>query len=107
VAAFVIFITAIGPEYVITLDQKERQKEGKKHRWRPAHRNLGSHFEKHKAAFEEGAADDDAILEDDLLEKRPGVVKKDSEGSVTDDEKKGDEVKKEHVWLGFSPCFRQ
>jgi len=40
VAAFVIFITIIGPE------------------------NHGSHFEAHKAAFEEGAARDDALIED-------------------------------------------
>jgi len=40
VAAFVVFITIIGPE------------------------NLGSHFEDHKAAFEEGAAGDDALIED-------------------------------------------
>ncbi|KAF8876383.1 major facilitator superfamily domain-containing protein [Infundibulicybe gibba] len=43
VAAFVVFITIIGPE---------------KH---------GSHFEKHKTAFEEGAARDDALIEDDLV----------------------------------------
>ncbi|RDB21642.1 Carboxylic acid transporter [Hypsizygus marmoreus] len=42
VAAFVVVITIIGPE---------------KH---------GSHFEKHKAAFEEGAARDDAIIEEDV-----------------------------------------
>ena len=41
VAAFVVFITIIGPE---------------KH---------GSHFEKHKAAFEEGGGRDDATVEDD------------------------------------------
>ncbi|KAF8889876.1 carboxylic acid transporter protein [Infundibulicybe gibba] len=41
VAAFVIIITIIGPE------------------------NHGSHFEKHKTAFEEGAARDDALTEDD------------------------------------------
>lgn len=28
-------------------------------------RNHGSHFEKHKAAFEEGAARDDAVIEDE------------------------------------------
>ncbi|GLB38825.1 putative MFS general substrate transporter [Lyophyllum shimeji] len=43
VAAFVIFITIIGPE---------------KH---------GSHFEKHKTAFEEGAARDDAVMEEDVI----------------------------------------
>ncbi|KAF8151313.1 carboxylic acid transporter protein [Crassisporium funariophilum] len=41
VAAFVVIITIVGPE---------------KH---------GSHFEKHKMAFQEGAARDDALIEDD------------------------------------------
>jgi len=41
VAAFVIFITIIGPEH------------------------HGSHFEKHKAAFVPGAAEDDAIFNED------------------------------------------
>ncbi|KAF8889877.1 major facilitator superfamily domain-containing protein [Infundibulicybe gibba] len=43
VAAFVIITTIIGPE------------------------NHGSHFEKHKTAFEEGVARDDALTEDDLI----------------------------------------
>ncbi|CAA7271289.1 unnamed protein product [Cyclocybe aegerita] len=46
VAAFVIFITIIGPE------------------------NHGSHFEQHKAAFEEGAARDDAVREEDEVPQR-------------------------------------
>lgn len=29
-------------------------------------RNHGSHFENHKAAFEKGAADDDAMFDDEL-----------------------------------------
>jgi SHS family lactate transporter-like MFS transporter len=41
VAAFVIFITIIGPE------------------------NHGSHFEKHKAAFEEGGGRDDSVIEEE------------------------------------------
>ncbi|KAG6827036.1 hypothetical protein H0H92_013475 [Tricholoma furcatifolium] len=41
VAAFVVFITIIGPE------------------------NLGSHFEKHRTAFEEGGGRDDALFEDE------------------------------------------
>jgi len=41
VAAFVLVVTLVGPE------------------------NHGSHFEKHKAAFEEGAAQDDALIEED------------------------------------------
>jgi len=47
VTAFVIFITIIGPE------------------------NHGSHFEKHKVAFMEGAADDSAELEDPAVEESP------------------------------------
>ncbi|KAJ3510375.1 hypothetical protein NLJ89_g4715 [Agrocybe chaxingu] len=46
VAAFVIFITIVGPE------------------------NHGSHFEQHKAAFEEGAARDDAVREEDEVPQR-------------------------------------
>lgn len=42
VAAFVLFITIVGPE------------------------NHGSHFEQHKPAFEEGAARDDAVLQDNV-----------------------------------------
>ncbi|KAF8074168.1 MFS general substrate transporter [Lyophyllum atratum] len=48
VAAFVIFITIIGPE---------------KH---------GSRFEKHKTAFEEGAARDDAVMEEDVHSSQEG-----------------------------------
>ncbi|KAG6864480.1 hypothetical protein C0991_009229 [Blastosporella zonata] len=48
VSAFVIFITIIGPE---------------KH---------GAHFEKHRTAFEEGAARGDALFEDEDLEERRG-----------------------------------
>ncbi|KAF8148294.1 carboxylic acid transporter protein [Crassisporium funariophilum] len=63
VAAFVVIITIVGPE------------------------NHGSHFEKHKTAFEEGAARDDALVEDDDVhnddekagEKRSGSI---SEGSA-------------------------
>jgi hypothetical protein len=54
------------------------------------------------SVFEEGAVDDDTILEDNLLEKRPGAgadaaaesvdkkkLKRDSERSATVDEKRG------------------
>jgi len=58
VAAFVLIMTIIGPE------------------------NHGSHFEKHKAAFLEGAAEDDAILED------PAEASRRESDSVMD-EKKG------------------
>ncbi|EIM81380.1 MFS general substrate transporter [Stereum hirsutum FP-91666 SS1] len=50
VAAFVVFITIIGPE------------------------NHGAHFEKHKTAFEEGGGDDNAILEEEDLEAKPGTT---------------------------------
>ncbi|KAJ7581052.1 carboxylic acid transporter [Mycena floridula] len=49
VAAFVIFITIIGPE------------------------NHGAHFEKHKAAFVEGAADDDAPREEGSIDEKRGI----------------------------------
>lgn len=64
VAAFVIFITIIGPEYVpipffvlYTLSQNLTSTL--------CGRNHSSHFEKHKAAFEEGAARDDAVYDED------------------------------------------
>ena len=44
VAAFVLFVTVIGPE------------------------NYGSHFEKHKTAFEEGGGRDDAVIDDEQHE---------------------------------------
>ncbi|KAG5643731.1 hypothetical protein DXG03_009721 [Asterophora parasitica] len=56
VAAFVIFITIIGPE------------------------NHGSHFEKHKTAFEKGAAQDNAVVEKDAPsneESRPTSILED------------------------------
>lgn len=58
VAAFVIVVTIIGPE------------------------NHGSHFEKHKAAFIEGAAQDDAVIEG-----LPETAGRESD-SVSGDEKK-------------------
>ncbi|KAJ7257251.1 MFS general substrate transporter [Mycena haematopus] len=48
VAAFVLFITIIGPE------------------------NHGSHFEKHRAAFDEGGGDDDAWIDDDGVHHETG-----------------------------------
>ena len=57
VAAFVIFITIIGPEYVYFVFHTFRLST-------PPFliRNHGSHFEAHKTAFEEGAAQDDAVV---------------------------------------------
>jgi len=57
VAAFVFVVTLVGPE------------------------NLGSHFEKHKTAFEEGAAQDDAVIEES-----PEASRRES-GSVIDEKK--------------------
>jgi SHS family lactate transporter-like MFS transporter len=48
VAAFVLFVTIIGPE------------------------NHGSHFEKHRAAFDEGGGNDDAWIDDDGVEHETG-----------------------------------
>lgn len=35
-------------------------------------RNHGSHFDKHKTAFEEGAAADDAVFDEDAVESEHG-----------------------------------
>jgi len=52
IAAFVLIITIIGPE------------------------NHSSHFEKHKAAFEEGGGADTAVIDDELpTSRRPGSVR--------------------------------
>jgi SHS family lactate transporter-like MFS transporter len=59
VAAFVIFITIIGPEYVFPLLCALSTSN-----FLCLLRNHGSHFENHKTAFEEGAARDDAMIED-------------------------------------------
>ncbi|KAJ7473258.1 carboxylic acid transporter [Mycena latifolia] len=55
VAAFVIFITIVGPE------------------------NHGSHFEKHRAAFDEGGAEDDAWIDDDGVRHETGRAARDAE----------------------------
>ncbi|KAG6855937.1 hypothetical protein H0H87_009280 [Tephrocybe sp. NHM501043] len=64
VAAFVVFITIIGPEYV-SMDCHHRSRS-------PVRllRKHGSHFEKHRTAFEEGAAQDNALFEDEILAER-------------------------------------
>ncbi|KAI0059594.1 MFS general substrate transporter [Artomyces pyxidatus] len=64
VAAFVLFITIIGPE---------------KH---------GLRFEKHKVAFEEGGGTDDAIVDDEVERQSPGSQHSDE----IMDEKKGADV---------------
>ncbi|KAJ7702181.1 hypothetical protein B0H16DRAFT_1748301 [Mycena metata] len=62
VAAFVLFITIIGPE------------------------NHGSHFEKHRAAFDEGGGDDDTWIDDDGVHHETGRAERDR-----DMEEKGSE----------------
>jgi SHS family lactate transporter-like MFS transporter len=73
VAAFVVFITIIGPEY------------------------HGSHFEKSKTAFEEGAAEQSAIIDDDdiaVAEKSDGAgVGAKDRNSVSDSEDEKAEVR--------------
>jgi hypothetical protein len=69
-------------------------------------RNHGSHFEKHRAAFKEGAADDDAILEDEVLENRRGSIEKDNIGKGSSVDEKKEELRNETVWVSMwvSPC---
>ncbi|KAJ7032514.1 carboxylic acid transporter [Mycena alexandri] len=62
VSAFVLFITIIGPE------------------------NHGSHFEKHRAAFDEGGGDDDAWIDDEGIHHETGRAERDR-----DMEEKGSE----------------
>ena len=63
VAAFVLFITIIGPE------------------------NHGSHFEQHKPAFEEGAGRDDAMLADDVPPRpQDPATRSNEKGSVQEGE---------------------
>ena len=63
-AAFVIFITIIGPEYVCFVFYTFRFVD-------PPFliRNHGSHFEAHKTAFEEGATQDDAVVDEIILKE--------------------------------------
>jgi SHS family lactate transporter-like MFS transporter len=58
VVAWVLVVVMIGPEYVVSLCYDPMDNMNL-----ILNRNHGSHFEKHKAAFEEGAAQDDAIVE--------------------------------------------
>ncbi|KAJ6561350.1 major facilitator superfamily domain-containing protein [Mycena sp. CBHHK59/15] len=67
VAAFVIFITIIGPE------------------------NLGSHFENHRAAFDEGGGADDAYIDDDGVEHATGRAARDHERGRDLEEKASEE----------------
>ncbi|KAJ7084571.1 MFS general substrate transporter [Mycena belliarum] len=68
VAAFVVFITIIGPE------------------------NHGSHFEKHRAAFDEGGAADDAFIDDDGVHHATGRAARDR-----DAEEKASEEREERL----------
>ena len=77
VAAFVVLITIVGPEYAgfLLLFSLSLTNVNRKH---------GSHFEQHKAAFEQGAAEDDipekdpvSVPEKDLTSRGP-----DEKGSI-------------------------
>lgn len=86
VAAFVVFITIIGPEYVPSALPYPLSRPSLRplilYLWLGTYdrvrslslRNHGSHFEKHKTAFEEGGGDDNAILEEEDLEAKPGTT---------------------------------
>jgi hypothetical protein len=50
-------------------------------------RNHGSHFEKNKIAFQEGAADDVVIMDDDEEPQQGGVAGEKRESSSVIDEK--------------------
>ncbi|KAF8889142.1 carboxylic acid transporter protein [Gymnopilus junonius] len=65
VAAFVFVVTLIGPE------------------------NHGSHFEKHKTAFEEGGGQDDAVMEDEIT---PEEGSGRESGSVIDEKQENEKV---------------
>ncbi|KAF8873013.1 carboxylic acid transporter [Gymnopilus junonius] len=65
VAAFVFIVTLIGPE------------------------NHGSHFEKHKTAFEEGGGQDDAVMEDEIT---PEEGSGRESGSVLDEKQENEKV---------------
>ncbi|KAJ7339192.1 MFS general substrate transporter [Mycena albidolilacea] len=67
VAAFVIFITVIGPE------------------------NHGSHFEKHRAAFDEGGGSDDAWIDDDGVHHETGRAAHDRDVEAAENEKASEE----------------
>ncbi|KAJ7500606.1 MFS general substrate transporter [Mycena galericulata] len=67
VAAFVLIITVIGPE------------------------NHGSHFEKHRAAFDEGGGDDDAWIDDDGVHHETGRAANANANAAADAEAKGSE----------------
>ncbi|KAJ8518320.1 hypothetical protein ONZ45_g4591 [Pleurotus djamor] len=73
VAAFVIFITIIGPE------------------------NHGSHFEKHKTAFEEGGGRDEAFVEDAESKDGPGARRGDESPSTSQHESVREEKEKMDV----------
>ncbi|KAJ7290386.1 carboxylic acid transporter [Mycena rebaudengoi] len=67
VAAFLVFITVIGPE------------------------NHGSHFEKHRAAFDEGGGADDAYIDDEGVHHATGRAERDAERDAVGDTEKASE----------------
>jgi SHS family lactate transporter-like MFS transporter len=88
VAAFVIFITIIGPECVFPPPPLFR---GDHADWPPAHRNHGSHFEKHRAAFDEGGGSDDAWIDDDGVHHETGRAAHDRDVEAAENEKASEE----------------
>ncbi|KIY44464.1 MFS general substrate transporter [Fistulina hepatica ATCC 64428] len=78
VAVFLLIVTVIGPE------------------------NLGAHFERHKAAFEEGAGQDDAIADDvQVAEAGPSDIEK---GASTPRSIREDDIQeKESLHVGENP----
>ncbi|KAJ7859472.1 hypothetical protein B0H14DRAFT_3629448 [Mycena olivaceomarginata] len=67
VAAFVIFITVIGPE------------------------NHGSHFEKHRTVFDEGRGSDDVWIDDDGVHQETGHAAHDRDVEAAENEKASEE----------------
>lgn len=59
VAAYVVVVTIFGPEYVVYLSCYSHVD----HEVVSPDRHHSSHFEQHKAAFEEGGGQDDAVME--------------------------------------------
>jgi SHS family lactate transporter-like MFS transporter len=78
VVAFIVIITVIGPECVFSPSFLLWIR-----RWMNANgalrRNHGSHFERHRAAFDEGGGRDDAYIDDEGVHTVAGDAEKASE----------------------------
>lgn len=81
ITAYTLILVIVGPECVRRLELRTRL------RCSCARRNHGSHFEKHKVAFEEGAARDDAFIEEDDTAPRHDVARSHT-GSLEDGNEK-------------------